>query len=544
MKRFKNTSMKTKSENTNNSVPSNSITKAQAMAWFDATYRAQSNVSQDLALGMKALNFLENAAQQDADLDALCCLGLLYLTGSGVNMPNKDKGRAMLRLSAEGGNISAMYCLARFYEGNQEKDQKVVELYKKSANAGHPGAQYHLGLRCTQGRGVEEDEEMASKYFRKAAKQGHSGAQYYLGLRYEVGLGVEKNEDKALKYLRRAAYQGHKEARSRLIEKLGVAKTLFIPVRSARDGEEKPSMVAALLSPRGKIRASTMDEPLSSKGNRAKPGVVQEEPDPKMESARPSMMGGLLSPKRERKREERGKESTRMGVSPKKDPCKYHEDIPELRLSSSTSLKDSWQPIEGSARPNNSYDSVRRKPPRKSSSSGQKSNEGNTTSEESGKVSMWGWLSPRREHRKEEDIPALVLGSPTSLTSPCRTIEEGGSGLRDSHGPIRRESPRKSSFSDQKSNDSNTTSEESGKVSMWGWLSPRREPRKDEELIIGSPTSLTGPCRTAEGGGSGLNDSYGSRRRRESTPKSPFLGQKSNGDRTKEELSNSLQLKL
>lgn len=418
MKRFKNASMKTKSEDTNG-MPSNPITKAQVMVWFNTVYQAQSGNNQDFVSGVKALNFLKNAAYIDANLEALCCLGLLYLSGSAVNLQNKGKGRTTLKLSADGGNISAVYCLARLYEGNQEKDQKAVELHKKAADAGHPGAQYHLGLRYRQGLGVEKNEEIASKYFIKAAKQGHKEAQSHLRMQYNEDHDIEKGE----------------------------AKTLLSPVRSARDGEEKPSMVEALLSPRRERSPSTT----------AKPSMVKEELNfNKMESTRPSMMGGLLSPKRERKREERGKESTRMGVSPKKDPCKYHEDMPELRLSSSTSLEDSWQPIEGSARPNNSYGSIRRK------------------------------------------------------------------------------SPRKSSFFDPKSNEGDTTSEERGKVSMLGLLSPRKKPR---ELTIGSPTSLTGPCRTAQGGG-GLSDSM---KRRESTPKSPFFGQRSNEDKTKEGLSNSLQ---
>lgn len=49
------------------------------------------------------------------------------------------------------------------------------------------------------------------KWLEKAAGQGHRDAQYQLGLRYEQGKGVSKRSDVALRWFEKAAAQQQPE---------------------------------------------------------------------------------------------------------------------------------------------------------------------------------------------------------------------------------------------------------------------------------------------------------------------------------------------
>jgi uncharacterized protein len=57
--------------------------------------------------------------------------------------------------------------------------QFVLEI-TKAANQGDAEAQYRLGLRYFNGKGVRRNYTKAAVWFRKAAKQGHIHAQYQL----------------------------------------------------------------------------------------------------------------------------------------------------------------------------------------------------------------------------------------------------------------------------------------------------------------------------------------------------------------------------
>ena len=52
-------------------------------------------------------------------------------------------------------------------------DPHSLETLQKKAEAGDASAQFNLGLRYAQGRGVPYDEKEALKWYRKAAEQGH-----------------------------------------------------------------------------------------------------------------------------------------------------------------------------------------------------------------------------------------------------------------------------------------------------------------------------------------------------------------------------------
>jgi hypothetical protein len=86
------------------------------------------------------------------------------------------------------------------------------EFYEKAAVAGHPGAQYALGLMSRLGRAGPQDYAAARKWFEKAAVQGLADAQYAIGLMCDLGQGLGQDLVEARKWYEKAAGQGHVES--------------------------------------------------------------------------------------------------------------------------------------------------------------------------------------------------------------------------------------------------------------------------------------------------------------------------------------------
>ena len=80
---------------------------------------------------------------------------------------------------------------------------------EKRAERGDAVSQYRLGLRYTNGRGVEQDYSAATRWLIRAADQGHMDAQYLAGVNYASGRGVEVNHLRAASFFEKAAERGH-----------------------------------------------------------------------------------------------------------------------------------------------------------------------------------------------------------------------------------------------------------------------------------------------------------------------------------------------
>ena len=70
----------------------------------------------------------------------------------------------------------------------------------------------NLGLDCY----LSQDYAEAAKCWKKSAEQGHPNAQYWLENCYHNGQGVEKDLAEAVKWYKKAAEQGCKEAQEAL----------------------------------------------------------------------------------------------------------------------------------------------------------------------------------------------------------------------------------------------------------------------------------------------------------------------------------------
>ncbi len=77
-------------------------------------------------------------------------------------------------------------------------------------------AQYQLGLRYLQGKGVNQDSRSAIMWLERAAEQNYAPAQYQLGELYRTGEGVDIDANAAIEYLTSAAEQGYPTAQYRL----------------------------------------------------------------------------------------------------------------------------------------------------------------------------------------------------------------------------------------------------------------------------------------------------------------------------------------
>jgi localization factor PodJL len=83
---------------------------------------------------------------------------------------------------------------------------------RAAAAAGNPAAEYEIGVRYSEGRGVPMNLELAVQWFDRAAAQGLAPAQYRLGSFYEKGQGVKKDLNKARTLYVQAAEKGNAKA--------------------------------------------------------------------------------------------------------------------------------------------------------------------------------------------------------------------------------------------------------------------------------------------------------------------------------------------
>jgi localization factor PodJL len=83
---------------------------------------------------------------------------------------------------------------------------------RAAATAGNPAAEYEIGLRYAEGKGVPPNPDLALHWFERAAQQGIAPALYRLGSLYEKGQGVKKDLNKARALYIQAAEKGNAKA--------------------------------------------------------------------------------------------------------------------------------------------------------------------------------------------------------------------------------------------------------------------------------------------------------------------------------------------
>lgn len=120
-----------------------------------------------------------------------------------------------LTAAASNGDARAQYDLGLRYvdgKGVERDPLQGAQWLEKSAEAGIPEAQYHLGQLYQKGLGVSSDLTAAFNWYRKAALQGHVRAQYELGTMYVDGKGTKQDYGEALRWYSSASRAGLAEA--------------------------------------------------------------------------------------------------------------------------------------------------------------------------------------------------------------------------------------------------------------------------------------------------------------------------------------------
>ena len=90
--------------------------------------------------------------------------------------------------------------------------QEIAAALKVLAMRGDAVAQYELGARYADGRGLPRDAKASAQWIEKAAEQGLAPAQYRMGSYFEKGVGVDRDFIRARAYYERAAKAGNARA--------------------------------------------------------------------------------------------------------------------------------------------------------------------------------------------------------------------------------------------------------------------------------------------------------------------------------------------
>src|SRR5271168_3862191 len=131
---------------------------------------------------------------------------------AGVNSDQIDAAQAVpacrAAIAVSPNDSRLAFQLARALDRAGGADAEAFELYRKAAEAGHPGAMNNLGASYGNGKGTPKDAAEAARWYRKAADAGLAIAMGNLGVIYENGTGVPKAAAEALRWYEMAADAG------------------------------------------------------------------------------------------------------------------------------------------------------------------------------------------------------------------------------------------------------------------------------------------------------------------------------------------------
>ena len=86
-----------------------------------------------------------------------------------------------------------------------KNDAQAVTAYRHAADQGSVEAQFALGERYEQGRGVAQDFQAAATWYRMAAEKGSKMAAFRLGWLYDTGRGVTQSFENAALWYEKAS---------------------------------------------------------------------------------------------------------------------------------------------------------------------------------------------------------------------------------------------------------------------------------------------------------------------------------------------------
>ena len=127
-----------------------------------------------------------------------------------------DRAAKELMKAATGGHPLAQYRLWYAFDRNHiEGDQtKFTHLLRQSAESGYAPAQYSMGWRYIDGKGVAKSSQLGESWIERSARKGFAAAQYTLAGRYRM-----RNDMRSARWwLEQAVAQGYRPAQDLLDE--------------------------------------------------------------------------------------------------------------------------------------------------------------------------------------------------------------------------------------------------------------------------------------------------------------------------------------
>lgn len=180
---------------------------------------------------------------------ALEFIGSALIRGEGIAR-DLPRGEAMLRKSANRGNIMAMFnlgVLSLYGKGSNGTvdNAQAARWLNLAADKGHAEAQTVYGAMLWSGTGIQKDRPAALPYFERAAAKGDGEANYNLGIVFSTGAdGNRASFLKAIKHLE-VAERGQHDKASALLQQLrqkaadnvamAMAASGMAPIRTSSD---------------------------------------------------------------------------------------------------------------------------------------------------------------------------------------------------------------------------------------------------------------------------------------------------------------------
>ncbi len=104
-------------------------------------------------------------------------IGLMSATNARVLAPARNLARRTYQ------RISSPLFARAIAAYDRGAHDAALRLFRRLAERGHAGAQYHLGLMYSAGQGTARDDVKAMYWFAKAAEQGDPKARFIHALR-------------------------------------------------------------------------------------------------------------------------------------------------------------------------------------------------------------------------------------------------------------------------------------------------------------------------------------------------------------------------
>lgn len=147
------------------------------------------------------------------NLDAMCNIGLCYLTGIGASK-NYTLAVRHFTAAAEHGHYPSLYHLgncAALGLGFSSQLSLAFKYWSLAAVEGHcPESSYFVGRCFYDGTAIPQNYDKAFEWFCISARRGNPFASFWEGFCYRKGHGTISNETSALDCFNRAARQGQK----------------------------------------------------------------------------------------------------------------------------------------------------------------------------------------------------------------------------------------------------------------------------------------------------------------------------------------------